>query len=77
LFGEKGYVNRSINEIADNSGVSSVSIYNYFGNKESLVTECSRILMQESNRKAKELRSLNISFREEIMRAFAICSDSS
>jgi|SRR5471030_2246518 len=77
LFRGNGYVNTSINEIADNSGVSSVSIYNYFGNKEGLVTECTRILMQETNRKAKELLSLNLSFMEKITRAFAICSDSS
>lgn len=63
LFREKGYTNVSINEIAASSGISTVSIYNYFNNKEGLVTECANILMQDSIQSARKLLEEKIDFK--------------
>jgi AcrR family transcriptional regulator len=75
LFREKGYTNVSIMEIASYSGVSSVSIYNYFENKEGLVKECANLLMKETIEVAEELLSKKISFKEKLLQIMAICSD--
>lgn len=48
LFRTKGYTNTSINEIAANTKVTAVSIYNYFQNKENLVRECASALIGET-----------------------------
>lgn len=75
LFRNKGYTNVSINEIASLSGVSSVSIYNYFGNKEGVIKECARILMQEATQMVNDLLLENISFKEKLLRAVSICAE--
>lgn len=75
LFGERGYTQVSINEIASRSGVSSVSIYNYFGSKEGLVKQCARILMEEPTKLVNELLAENIGFREKLLRVVSICSE--
>ncbi|MBP1989878.1 TetR/AcrR family transcriptional regulator [Paenibacillus eucommiae] len=75
LFKEKGYTQVSIMEIAAYSGVSSVSLYNYFDSKEGLIKECANVLMQETIQMAKELLSQNISFKEKLLQVVALCSD--
>jgi len=75
LFKEKGYTNVSINEIASFSGISTVSIYNYFNNKEGLVTECTNILMKDSIEMARELLGKKIDFKEKLLQVVSICSD--
>ncbi|MFD9628856.1 TetR/AcrR family transcriptional regulator [Peribacillus muralis] len=75
LFRDKGYTNVSINEIASHSGVSSVSIYNYFGNKEGVIKECARFLMQETTQIVNDLLLENISFKEKLLRALSICAE--
>ncbi|KWX79622.1 TetR/AcrR family transcriptional regulator [Paenibacillus jilunlii] len=75
LFREKGFIDVSIKDIAAESGVSSVSLYNYFGNKEGVVRECTNVLMQNTVRKAKELLSQNINFKDKMLQALEICAD--
>lgn len=75
LFREKGYTNVSINELSATSGVSSVSIYNYFGSKEGVVKECVRILMRETTQAVDRLMNEGVSFKEKLMQAVALCAD--
>ncbi|MDF2858413.1 MAG: TetR family transcriptional regulator [Neobacillus sp.] len=75
LFKEKGYTNVSINEIASFSGISTVSIYNYFNNKEGLVTECTNILMKDMIEMTRELLGKKIGFKEKLLQVVSICSD--
>ncbi|OKP84465.1 TetR/AcrR family transcriptional regulator [Paenibacillus sp. P32E] len=75
LFQEKGFIDVSIKDIAAESGVSSVSLYNYFGNKEGVVRECANVLMQNTVRKAKELLGQNINFKDKMLQALEICAD--
>ncbi|MHA6530931.1 TetR/AcrR family transcriptional regulator [Paenibacillus sp. BAC0078] len=75
LFEEKGFIHVSIKDIAAESGVSSVSLYNYFGNKEGVVRECADMLMQNTVRKAKELMSSNIDYKDKILQILEICTD--
>ncbi|MHA6481677.1 TetR/AcrR family transcriptional regulator [Paenibacillus sp. strain BS8-2] len=75
LFREKGYRNVSINELAATSGVSTVSIYNYFGSKEGLVKECARILMRDTIQAVERLLSDGIGFKEKLVQAVALCAE--
>lgn len=75
LFRGKGYTNVSINELAASSGVSSVSIYNYFGSKEGLVKECARILMRETTQAVEKLMNEGIGFKEKLIQAVALCAE--
>ncbi|AIQ69797.1 TetR/AcrR family transcriptional regulator [Paenibacillus graminis] len=75
LFTEKGFIHVSIKDIAAESGVSSVSLYNYFGNKEGVVRECANVLMQNTVRKAKELMNQNIDYKNKILQVLEICSE--
>ncbi|KRE97743.1 TetR family transcriptional regulator [Paenibacillus sp. Soil766] len=75
LFREKGYTSVSINELAAASGVSSVSIYNYFGSKEGLVKECVRILLRETTQAVERLLNEGIGFKEKLMQAVALCTE--
>ncbi len=75
LFRDKGYTNVSINELAAASGVSSVSIYNYFGSKEGLVKECARILMRETTQAVESLLSEGIGFKEKLLQAVTLCAE--
>lgn len=73
LFKERGYTNVSINEIASLSGISTVSIYNYFNSKEGLVTECTNILMKDNIEMIRNLLDKKIDFKEKLLQAFSIC----
>lgn len=73
LFRKRGYTHASINDIAAASGVSTVSIYNYFGSKEGLMQECTRVLMLQANREAEELLQSNLCFKEKLLRVVALC----
>ncbi|MFB9276627.1 TetR/AcrR family transcriptional regulator [Cohnella cellulosilytica] len=75
LFREKGYTNVSINELAATSGVSTVSIYNYFGSKEGLAKECARILTLETTQTVKRLLNEGIGFKEKLLQAVELCSE--
>jgi AcrR family transcriptional regulator len=41
-FGERGYANTSVADVADAAGISKPLIYNYFGSKEGLYAVCIR-----------------------------------
>ena len=71
LFKEKGFVHVSIKDIAEESGVSSVSLYNYFGSKEGVVKECANVLMQNTIRMATELLNQDIEFKDKLSRVLA------
>lgn len=75
LFGEKGYINTSIKEIASHAGVSQVSIYNYFGSKEKLVKECASMLFQNTQEKIMALLSEKSGFKEKLLKAVSLCSE--
>jgi len=75
LFKAKGYINVSINEIASLSGISTVSIYNYFNSKEGLLTECTNILMKDSCQTVSDILDKKIDFKEKLLQAVSICSD--
>lgn len=75
LFREKGFTHVSIKDIASESGVSSVSLYNYFGSKEGVVKECANFLMENTIRMAKELINQNIEFKDKLLKLFEICAD--
>jgi AcrR family transcriptional regulator len=75
LFKEKGYTNVSINEIASLSGISTVSIYNYFNNKEGLITVSIKVLMEKSIQMTIDLLEEKISFKDKFLKAVTICSN--
>lgn len=75
LYREKGYTNVSINELAAASGVSTVSIYNYFGSKEGLVKECMRIMMREATQAVELLMNEGTGFKDKLMQAVALCAE--
>ena len=55
LFRDNGFQNTSIKQIADRAKVSQVSIYNYFGSKDALVTECAKVIMKNTLENAKQI----------------------
>ncbi|MCJ7841341.1 TetR/AcrR family transcriptional regulator [Lederbergia sp. NSJ-179] len=75
LFKEKGFVHVTIMDIAAESGVSSVSLYNYFGSKEGIVKECANVLMQDTLRLAKEIMNQDIEFKDKIIQIMDYCAD--
>lgn len=75
LFKEKGFVQVSVKDIEAESGVSSVSLYNYFGSKEGVVKECANVLMENTVRMAKEILHQDIDFKDKLIKAFEICSE--
>ncbi|MFV0396240.1 MAG: TetR/AcrR family transcriptional regulator [Coprobacillaceae bacterium] len=75
LFGEKGFINVSICEIAELAKVSQVSIYNYFGSKEALVTECALVVMKTTIENAEEILISNDSFENKLNKALDLCNE--
>jgi len=75
LFKAKGFVNVSIKEIASKSNVSQVSIYNYFGNKDALVGECVKSIMNEMINAAREILNYKMNFKDKVIRGISLCSD--
>jgi len=75
LFKERGFTDVSIKEIAELAHVSQVSIYNYFGSKEALVSECVNILISDTLQLATDILSKDIDFIEKLELAFSICTE--
>ncbi|EDO0688436.1 TetR family transcriptional regulator [Listeria monocytogenes] len=73
LFGKQGFSDVSIKDIASLAGVSQVSIYNYFGNKEALVAECAKIIMQDTITLAEEILVSEGTFTDKLARAIQLC----
>ncbi|HBJ9071269.1 TPA: TetR/AcrR family transcriptional regulator, partial [Listeria monocytogenes] len=74
LFGEQGFSDVSIKDIAALADVSQVSIYNYFGSKESLVGECASIIMQDTITLAEEILASEGTFTQKLERALQLCN---
>lgn len=74
LFLEKGFTSTSIKEIATAAQVSQVSIYNYFGNKDSLVIECIKSIVQETIDKAYALLDTDLPYLDKLSRALSLCT---
>jgi AcrR family transcriptional regulator len=74
LFVQKGFSNTSIKEIAASAQVSQVSIYNYFGNKDALVLECIKSIVQDSLNKAYALLETDMPYLHKLDAALSLCS---
>ncbi|HCW3273718.1 TPA: helix-turn-helix transcriptional regulator, partial [Listeria monocytogenes] len=74
LFGKKGFSDVSIKDIATLADVSQVSIYNYFGSKEALVSECASIIMQDTITLAEEILASEGTFTQKLERAIQLCN---
>jgi AcrR family transcriptional regulator len=74
LFKENGFTNTSIKQIASSANVSQVSIYNYFGSKDALVSECVKLLSQDTISNARELLDSNMDYQEKLFKGLSLCS---
>ena len=75
LFTENGFTEVSIKEIAALAHVSQVSLYNYFGSKEALISECVDIVMGDTFQKANEILNRDIYFIEKLKLALSLCTE--
>jgi AcrR family transcriptional regulator len=66
LFIERGITDVSINEISTKAGVSQVSIYNYFGDKNNLAREAFISYIGQIVREYDELLDRNIPFSKKL-----------
>lgn len=73
LFGEKGFSAVSIKEIAQLAGVSQVTIYNHFKNKEGLVEKATAILMDDVLAAADQVYASDLPYEEKLIKAFDVC----
>lgn len=73
LFGEKGFSAVSIKEIAQLAGVSQVTIYNHFENKEGLVEKATAILMDDVLAAADQVYASDLPYEEKLNEAFDVC----
>ena len=75
LFKDKGFKETSIKSIAEAAEVSPVSIYNYFGSKDNLVTLCVNDLFEEITQQAEDILNSNLAFKTKLDHAFALCQE--
>ena len=75
LFKEKGFKETSIKSIAEASEVSPVSIYNYFGSKDNLVTLCVNDLFEEITQQAEDILKSNLAFNTKLDQALDLCQE--
>lgn len=75
LFKEKGFKDTSIKAIAEVAEVSPVSIYNYFGSKDNLVTLCVDDLFEEITQKAEDILNSHLDFQTKLDQAFDLCQE--
>ena len=75
LFKENGFTSVSIKEIAALAQVSQVSIYNYFGSKETLVAECVNVVMRDTFKQATDILAMELDFTEKIKSALSLCTE--
>ena len=75
LFKDKGFKQTSIKSIAEVAEVSPVSIYNYFGSKDNLVTLCVNDLFEEITQQAEDILNSNLDFKTKLDHAFALCQE--
>ena len=75
LFKDKGFKETSIKSIAEAAGVSPVSIYNYFGSKDNLVTLCVNDLFEEITQQAEDILKSNLAFNTKLDQALDLCQE--
>ena len=75
LFKDKGFKETSIKSIAEVAEVSPVSIYNYFGGKDNLVTLYVNDLFEEIAQQAEDILNSNLDFKTKLDHAFALCQE--
>ena len=75
LFKEKGFKETSIKSIAEVAKVSPVSIYNYFGSKDSLVALCVNDLFEEIAQQAEDILKSNLAFNTKLDQALELCQE--
>ena len=75
LFKDKGFKETSIKSIAEAAEVSPVSIYNYFGSKDNLVTLCVNDLFEEITQQAEDILNSNLDFKTKLDHALALCQE--
>ncbi|WP_455450582.1 TetR/AcrR family transcriptional regulator [Streptococcus salivarius] len=75
LFKDKGFKETSIKSIAEAAEVSPVSIYNYFGSKDNLVTLCVDDLFEEITQKAEDILNSHLDFQTKLDQAFDLCQE--
>jgi AcrR family transcriptional regulator len=66
LFTERGITDVSVNEIATKAGVSQVSIYNYFGDKNTLAKEVLISYVENYMKKYEEILEEDCPFSEKL-----------
>jgi AcrR family transcriptional regulator len=74
LFHQQGYSITKMEDIALQANVSKASIYNYFGSKEALVSECALVLMKEAIAKAEIILQTKAPFIDKLLQVMAICN---
>ena len=75
LFKDKGFKQTSIKSIAEAAEVSPVSIYNYFGSKDNLVTLCVNDLFEEITQQAEDILKSNLAFNTKLDHALDLCQE--
>ena len=75
LFKDKGFKETSIKSIAEAAEVSPVSIYNYFGSKDNLVTLCVNDLFEEITQQAEDILKSNLAFNTKLDQALELCQE--
>ena len=75
LFKDKGFKETSIKSIAEAAEVSPVSIYNYFGGKDNLVTLCVNDLFEEITQQAEDILKSNLAFNTKLDQALDLCQE--
>ena len=75
LFVTRGMHDVSISEIAKRAGVSQVSIYNYFGDKNTLAKDFLASYIETVIQKYSQIMALDISFTEKIEQIIQMKSD--
>ena len=75
LFKDKGFKETSIKSSAEAAEVYPVSIYNYFGSKDNLVTLCVNDLFEEITQQAEDILNSNLDFKTKLDHVFALCQE--
>lgn len=72
LFAKKGFHQTSIQEIADECGISKGSIYSYFHSKDALLIESLNYFFSQIEMKFQKIDKLNISSKEKLVKQLAV-----
>lgn len=75
LFAQYGYSDVSINDIAEESGISHVSIYNYFGDKKSLAVQVLASFLDEAIKEYELILDRDMPFAEKLQQIMDLKTD--